>query len=208
MKKEKNLRIFLYVVTILSLIYTCYTVFQAYGTFTSYYQGIAYQFIDVFAYVISSCYAPLCFTILFYVMITALDIWCNHLENEVSGGVLHVEADENPIKEIKKEARAQYKDDKDLAKGAAKIDKAVVKEEKESIDEMARSQKEATKELAKENKDDLNKVAEDEKKFAAEDKRIKDKEIDETKKEAIKEAKEAKNLVDEAARQAKKDAKK
>lgn len=85
-------------------------------------------------------------------MIAALDIWCNHLENEVSGGVLYVEADENPIKEIKKEARAQYKDDKDLAKGAAKIDKAVVKEEKESIDEMARSQKKRQKNWLKKTK--------------------------------------------------------
>ncbi|EOS60381.1 hypothetical protein C815_01438 [Firmicutes bacterium M10-2] len=208
MKKEKNLRIFLYVVTILSLIYTCYTVFQAYGTFTSYYQGIAYQFLDVFAYVISSCYAPLCFTILFYVMIVALDIWCDYLEKEVAGGVLHVEANEDPTKEIKKAAKEQYKDDKDLAKGAAKIDKAVVKEEKESIDEMARSQKEAAKELAKENRAELNKIAEDEKKFAAEDKRIKDKEIDETKKEAIKDAKEAEDLVKETAKQVKKNAKK
>lgn len=93
MKKEKNLRVFLYVVTILSLIYTCFTLFQAYATFTSYYANMAYSFGDVFVYVLSSCYAPLCFTIIFYVMIAALDIWCAHVENALMPGQVRLEED-------------------------------------------------------------------------------------------------------------------
>ena len=47
MKKEKNLRVFLYVVLVLSLIYTCFTIFQAYATWSVYYQGMSLSLIHI-----------------------------------------------------------------------------------------------------------------------------------------------------------------
>lgn len=165
MKKEKNLRVFLYVVTILSLIYTCFTLFQAYATFTSYYANMAYSFGDVFVYVLSSCYAPLCFTIIFYVMIAALDIWCAHVENALMPGQVRLEED------AKKAAREQFEDEKDLAKGEKELAREAVKESKENIDDLAKDQKEAArkdekleeKEIDQQERDDIKAAREIEK---------------------------------------------
>lgn len=180
MKKEKNLRVFLYVVTILSLIYTCFTLFQAYATFTSYYANMAYSFGDVFVYVLSSCYAPLCFTIIFYVMIAALDIWCAHVENALMPGQVRLEED------AKKAAREQFEDEKDLAKGEKELARDAVKENKENIDDLAKDQKEAARELDKEGRKEVDKVIRDQKEAARKDEKLEEKEIDQQERDDIK----------------------
>lgn len=219
MKKEKNLRIFLYVVTILSLIYTCFTVFQAYGTFASYYQGMPYGFMDIFAYVISSSYAPICFTLIFYVMIAALDIWCARVEGAAATGApIHFdEMKRDAVKDAKavrddakKEAREQFKDEKDLTKAEKDVAKAAVDTDKDLVDSFVKAQKKSAceQDLDREERREVDAVMRDQKEAARQNKREQDHAIDEAARQTIKDAKANEKAVDKAADEAVKDVKK
>lgn len=68
MKKCKNLSIVLYGFAILSLVYTCYILFNSYSSFTSYYATSNYEFSALFQYVAASGFQPLMTTVILYAL--------------------------------------------------------------------------------------------------------------------------------------------
>lgn len=67
MKKKNSLSILLYVFAVLALCYTCYAALQAYNTFVSYYSSNL-NVANLIMYMISTCFEPLCFSVLFYAL--------------------------------------------------------------------------------------------------------------------------------------------
>lgn len=173
MKKEKNLRVFLYVVLVLSLIYSCFVIFQAYGTWSAYYQGIAYSAIDLLTYIISTSYIPICFTVVFYVMIVALDIWCNAIERvfpqpkEIENGKTNPRKEEEAMNQEEKDVR-------EVAREGLKAAREEAREERKEAREEARELRKEARELHKEEKEAIR----------------------EQRREALKEAREEKEAID------------
>lgn len=145
MKKEKNLRVFLYVVLVLSLIYTCFTIFQAYATWSVYYQGMSYDPIELIAYLVSNCYVPLCFTVIFYVMVSALDIWCTAIERITPKSTL-----EMSDQFLKNEERKEEKEMNQVEKDVREVTREGVKAAKEERRAEVKEAREDARELRKE----------------------------------------------------------
>lgn len=84
MKKSKNLMIVLYVFCLLSIAYTCYMIFMAYSTFSAYYASTPNAgFQDMFQFILGNSYVPMVSTVILYGMAKFVEIFKDHLSDNV-----------------------------------------------------------------------------------------------------------------------------
>ena len=115
MKKNKNLTKVLYAFVVLSLMYTCYTLFDTYSSISAYY-GDAITTTDKLLYVISNVFIPLMMTVVLYALAVM---------NETFGKLLP----QDEVKVVVTEEKQAVVEEKVVVEDEVKEEVAVEKEE-------------------------------------------------------------------------------